>query len=81
VVLPADEPIEAELQKEREAEARPAQSGSQYTWISSKDKGGATSPAEDDEENENDVSYLAKGTKETEPEVDDKGEASPAKEK
>ncbi|KAK1698844.1 hypothetical protein QYE76_015541 [Lolium multiflorum] len=31
VVLPADEPLEAELHKEREAEARPAQSGSQFT--------------------------------------------------
>jgi hypothetical protein len=27
VVLPSDEPLEAEFQKEREAEARPAQSG------------------------------------------------------
>jgi hypothetical protein len=31
VVLPADEALEAELHKKREAEARPAQSGSQYT--------------------------------------------------
>jgi hypothetical protein len=37
VVLPADEPLEAELLKELEAEARPAESGSQYTWTSSKD--------------------------------------------
>ncbi|KAK1692195.1 hypothetical protein QYE76_008892 [Lolium multiflorum] len=37
VVLPADEPLEAELQKERDAEARPAESGTQFTWTSSKD--------------------------------------------
>ena len=35
VVLPADEPLEAELQKERDAEARPAESGTQFTWTSS----------------------------------------------
>jgi hypothetical protein len=81
VVLPADEPLEAELQKEREAEARPAQSGSQYTWTSSKDKGGAASPTEDDEESDVDVSSPAQGTEETDPKVDDKGGASPAKEK
>ncbi|KAK1630596.1 hypothetical protein QYE76_004911 [Lolium multiflorum] len=37
VVLPADEPLEDELQKERDAEARPAESGTQFTWTSSKD--------------------------------------------
>ncbi|KAK1650866.1 hypothetical protein QYE76_068671 [Lolium multiflorum] len=37
VMLSADEPLEAELQKEHEAEARPAESGSQYTWTSSKE--------------------------------------------
>ncbi|KAK1668289.1 hypothetical protein QYE76_056448 [Lolium multiflorum] len=37
VVLPADEPLEAELQKEHDAEARPAESGTQFTWTSSKD--------------------------------------------
>jgi hypothetical protein len=39
VVLPADEPLEAELEKECEAEARPAESGdgSRYTWTSSKE--------------------------------------------
>ncbi|KAK1629605.1 hypothetical protein QYE76_003920 [Lolium multiflorum] len=37
VVLPADEPLEAELQKERDAETRPAESGTQFTWTSSKD--------------------------------------------
>ncbi|KAK1646628.1 hypothetical protein QYE76_064433 [Lolium multiflorum] len=31
VVLPADEPLEAELHKERDAEARSAESGSQFT--------------------------------------------------
>jgi hypothetical protein len=81
VVLPTDEPLEAELHKKREAEARPAQSGSQYTWTSSKDKGGAASPAEGDEESDDDVSSPAKGEEETDPKADDKGEASPAKEK
>ncbi|KAK1627243.1 hypothetical protein QYE76_001558 [Lolium multiflorum] len=37
VVLPADEPLEAELQKELAAKARPAESGTQFTWTSSKD--------------------------------------------
>ncbi|KAK1667004.1 hypothetical protein QYE76_055163 [Lolium multiflorum] len=39
VVLPADEPLEAELDKVREAEARPPRSedGSQFTWTSSKE--------------------------------------------
>ncbi|KAK1609350.1 hypothetical protein QYE76_033023 [Lolium multiflorum] len=61
VVLPADEPLEAVLHKEREAEARPAQSGSQYTWTSSKDQGGDASPANDEEEDDDDVSSPAKG--------------------
>ncbi|KAK1666242.1 hypothetical protein QYE76_054401 [Lolium multiflorum] len=81
VVLPADEPLEAELHKKSEAETRPAQSGSQYTWTSSKDKGGATSPAEDDEKSDDDVSSPAKGKEEEDPKGDDKGESSPAKEK
>jgi hypothetical protein len=60
VVLPADEPLEAELQKKREAEARPAGSedGSNFTWTSSKEAEknkaksgdeGPSSPAEDAE--------------------------------
>ncbi|KAK1626675.1 hypothetical protein QYE76_000990 [Lolium multiflorum] len=81
VVLPADEPLEAELHKKREAEARPAQSGSQYTWTSSKDQGGAASPAEEDEESDDDVSSPAKDKEETAPKADDKGETSPDKEK
>ncbi|KAK1643002.1 hypothetical protein QYE76_060807 [Lolium multiflorum] len=81
VVLPSDDPLEAELHKEREAESRPAQSGSQYTWTSSKDQGGAASPAEDDEGSEDDVSSPAKGEEKDAPKVDDKGETSPAKEK
>ena len=39
VVLPADEALEAELQKKLDAEEKPARSGdsSQFTWTSSKD--------------------------------------------
>ncbi|KAK1643550.1 hypothetical protein QYE76_061355 [Lolium multiflorum] len=81
VVLPADEALEEELHKKREAEARPAQSGSQYTWTSSKDKDGASSPAEDDEKNEDDVSSPAKGKEEEDPKGDGKGDVSPAEEK
>jgi hypothetical protein len=86
VILPADEPLEAELQKEHEAEARPAESGSQYTWTSSKDamkdksKGGATSPGDEDEESDDDVSSPVQDEEKGEPKVDDKGESSPAKE-
>ncbi|KAK1627433.1 hypothetical protein QYE76_001748 [Lolium multiflorum] len=36
-MLPADEPLEAELQEKRDAEARPVESGTQFTWTSSKD--------------------------------------------
>jgi hypothetical protein len=80
-VLPADEPLEAELRKSREAEARPVQSGSQYTWTSSKDKGGEASHAEDDEESDDDVSSPTKGEEEAAQKVDDKGETSPARKK
>jgi hypothetical protein len=86
VVLPADEPLGAELHKERDAEARPAESGSQYTWTSSKDaakdksKDGAADSDGGDEENDEDVSSPAKGAEEGDPKGDDKGEASPAKE-
>ncbi|KAK1608525.1 hypothetical protein QYE76_032198 [Lolium multiflorum] len=68
VVLPADEPLEAELQKERDAEARPAESGTQFTWTSSKDapqeepKDSAATSEEEDESDE-DVSSPAEGAK------------------
>ncbi|KAK1642541.1 hypothetical protein QYE76_060346 [Lolium multiflorum] len=81
VVLPADEPLEAELQKERDAETRPAESGTQFTWTSSKDapqeepKDSAAASDEDDE-SEEDVSSPAEGAKEKGPE----GNASPSKE-
>ncbi|KAK1661398.1 hypothetical protein QYE76_049557 [Lolium multiflorum] len=81
VVLPADEPLEAELQKESEAESKPAQSGSQYTWTSSKDQGGAASPAAGEEENNDDVSSPAKGEEKDTPAGDVDAETSPVKEK
>jgi hypothetical protein len=80
-VLPADEPLEAELLQEREAEARPAESGSQYTWTSSKDQGGASTPAAGDDEENEDASSPAKNTEEEAPEAVVNVEASPAKEK
>ncbi|KAK1645470.1 hypothetical protein QYE76_063275 [Lolium multiflorum] len=80
VVLPADEPLEDELQKERDAEARPAESGTQFTWTSSKDApeeepktSAATS--DEDEESDEDVSSPAEGAKGKDPE----GNASPSK--
>ncbi|KAK1629514.1 hypothetical protein QYE76_003829 [Lolium multiflorum] len=80
VVLPADEPLEEELLKERDAEARPAESGTQFTWTSSKDApqeepkpSAATS--EEDEESDEDVSSPAEGAKGKDPE----GTASPSK--
>ncbi|KAK1678949.1 hypothetical protein QYE76_039797 [Lolium multiflorum] len=80
VVLPADEPLEAELHKEREAESKPAQSGSQYTWTSSKDQSGAASPATNEEENDDDVSSPGKGEETDAPATDVDAEISPAKE-
>ncbi|KAK1660502.1 hypothetical protein QYE76_048661 [Lolium multiflorum] len=84
-VLPADEPLEAELLKEREAETRPAQSGSQYTWTSSKDKGGATSPTAAEEDEDEDVSSPVKDAEKESPadakNIDANVETSPAKEK
>ncbi|KAK1627513.1 hypothetical protein QYE76_001828 [Lolium multiflorum] len=64
VVLPADEPLEAELQKERDAEARPAESGTQFTWTSSKDAPqeepkSSAATSEEEEESEEDVSSPA----------------------
>ncbi|KAK1692730.1 hypothetical protein QYE76_009427 [Lolium multiflorum] len=75
VVLPADEPLEDELQKERDAEARPAESGSQYTWTSSKDAPEEEEPktsaatSDEDEESDEDVSSPAEGAKGKDPEA------------
>jgi hypothetical protein len=85
VILPADEPLEAELLKEREAESRPVQSGSQYTWTSSKDQGGAASPTAAGAEEDEDVSSPAKDAEKEAPTDAEGGDAnvetSPAKEK
>ncbi|KAK1626384.1 hypothetical protein QYE76_000699 [Lolium multiflorum] len=80
VVLPADEPLEAELQKERDAEARLAESGTQFTWTSSKDAPqeepkSSAATFEEEEESEEDVSSPAEDAKEKDPE----GNASPSK--
>ncbi|KAK1649042.1 hypothetical protein QYE76_066847 [Lolium multiflorum] len=80
VVLPADEPLEAELQKERDAEARPAESGTQFTWTSSKDAPqeetkSSAATSEEEEESDEDVSSPAEGAKGKDPE----GNASPSK--
>ncbi|XP_051229309.1 uncharacterized protein [Lolium perenne] len=77
VVLPADESLEAELQKELAAKARPAESGTQFTWTSSKNapqEEPKTSTAASEESDE-DVSSPAEGAKEQDPE----GKTSPAK--
>ncbi|KAK1609858.1 hypothetical protein QYE76_033531 [Lolium multiflorum] len=76
----ADEPLEDELQKERDAEARPAESGTQFTWTSSKDAPeeepkSSAATSEEDEESDEDVSSPAEGTKGKNPE----GNASPSK--
>jgi hypothetical protein len=93
VVLPVDEPLEAELEKEREAVARPTGSGdeSQFTWTSSKEvemnksKGndeGASSPAKEAEESDDDVvSSPAKKAEKNKAQADDEGHSSPATEK
>ncbi|KAK1650624.1 hypothetical protein QYE76_068429 [Lolium multiflorum] len=81
VVLPADEPLEAKLRKERDTEVRPAESGTQFTWTSSKDapqeetKDSAAS-SEDEGESDEDVSSPAEGTEGKTPE----GNTSPDKE-
>jgi hypothetical protein len=51
VVLPADEALEVELEKKREAEARPSGSdgGSRFTWTSSKDEEGSRDKSGDEE--------------------------------
>ena len=85
VVLPADELLEAEYAKEREAEARPAGSGDedQITWTSSKDKskGDATSPTEGADDDEDAVSSPAKEAEKTKTQAGDEGHSSPTKEK
>ncbi|KAK1649556.1 hypothetical protein QYE76_067361 [Lolium multiflorum] len=79
VVLPADEPLDAELQKERDAETRPAESGTQFTWTSSKDapqeETKSSAATSEEEESEEDVSSPAEDAKEKDPE----GNASPSK--
>ncbi|KAK1615358.1 hypothetical protein QYE76_020875 [Lolium multiflorum] len=79
VVLPADEPLKTNFKKS-DAEARPAESGTQFTWTSSKDApeeepktSAATS--DEDEESDEDVSSPAEGAKGKDPEVN----ASPSK--
>ncbi|KAK1699598.1 hypothetical protein QYE76_016295 [Lolium multiflorum] len=79
-VLPADEPLEAELQKEHEAETRPAESGTQLTWTSSKDAPqeepkSSAATSEEEKESEEDVSSPAEDAKGKDPE----GNASPSK--
>jgi hypothetical protein len=72
VVLPADELLEVELEKAREAEARPARSedGSQFTWTSDKDK------AKSGDEGS---SSLAKEAEKSEAKADNEDPSSPAK--
>jgi hypothetical protein len=83
VIHLADEPLEAELHKEREAEMRPTGSskGSQYTWTrKGKSKDSATSPSEEDEESDDDDTSSQPQTEEkneTEPDV--QGDSPPAK--
>jgi hypothetical protein len=87
VVLPADEILEAEYAKEREAEARPVGSGDegQITWTSSKDKSkdGATSPTEgaDIDEDEDAVLSPAKEAENKAAQTEDGAGSSPTKEK
>jgi hypothetical protein len=93
VVLPADEHLKAELEKEREAEARPAESsdGSRFTWTSSKNaeknksKGadeGTASPAKEAEESDDDVvSSSAKEAEKSQTQAHDEGRSSPTREK
>ena len=91
VVLPADEPLEAELQKELAAKARPAESGTQFTWTGSKDapqeEPKTSTAASEEKGSEEDVSSPAEGAKEQDPEPaegakeqDPEGKTSPAKE-
>jgi hypothetical protein len=79
VVLAADEPLEAELLKDLDAQARPAESGAEFTWTSSKDapqeEPKTSTAASEEKESEEDVSSPAEGAKEQDPE----GKTSPAK--
>jgi hypothetical protein len=88
VVLPADELLEAEDAKEREAEARHVGSGDegQVTWTSSKDKSkdGATSPTKGAGEDDDDEDVVLSPAKEAEGETaqtEDGAGSSPTKEK
>ncbi|XP_071683594.1 uncharacterized protein [Lolium perenne] len=79
VVLAADEPLEAELLKDLDAQARPAESGAEFTWTSSKDapqeEPKTSTAASEEKESEEDVSSPAEGAKEQDPE----DKTSPAK--
>ncbi|KAK1604519.1 hypothetical protein QYE76_028192 [Lolium multiflorum] len=79
VVLPADEPLEEELQKELAAKARPTESGTQYTWTSSKDapqeEPKTSTAASEEEESDEDVSSPAEDPEKK----DSEGKTSPAK--
>ncbi|XP_071678264.1 uncharacterized protein [Lolium perenne] len=79
VVLAADEALEAELLKDLDAQARPAESGAEFTWTSSKDapqeEPKTSTAASEEKESEEDVSSPAEGAKEQDPE----GKTSPAK--
>ena len=80
VVLPADEPLEEELQKELAAKARPAESGTQYTWTSSKDAPQeepktSTAASEEEKESDEDMSSPAEDAEKK----DSEGKTSPAK--
>jgi hypothetical protein len=86
-MLPADELLEAEYAKEREAEAQPVGSGDedQVTWTSSKDKSkdGATSPTKgaEDDDDEDVVSSPAKEAEDEAAQTEDGAGSSPTKEK
>jgi hypothetical protein len=86
VVLLEDEPLEAELEKEHEAETRPAGS-EEFTWTSSKEKNkfkgndtGASSPTKQTEDSDDEV--VSSPSKEAEidkPRNADEARSSPAK--
>ncbi|KAK1618061.1 hypothetical protein QYE76_023578 [Lolium multiflorum] len=80
VVLPATNPLKRTSKRARR-EARPAESGTQFTWTSSKDAPqeepkASAATSEEEEESEEDVSSPAEDAKEKDPE----GNASPSKE-
>ncbi|KAK1617236.1 hypothetical protein QYE76_022753 [Lolium multiflorum] len=79
--VPPSADVGALLDAERDAEARPAESGTQFTWTSSKDAPqeepkDSAATSEEEEESDEDVSSPAEGTEEKDPE----GNTSPAKE-